>query len=333
MSTPLVSIIIPVYNSEPYLRETIQSALDQTWEPKEIIIVNDGSTDNSFEIAKSFESKQVKVFTQENRGASAARNKGLREAKGDYIQFLDGDDLLMPNKVALQVNQLAGKENMLSRCPAVYFNENTNNLDDLAISPAQLDCFKDSFDPFLFLLELYDPTNKFQNIVPIHCWLTPASLIKNTKWDESLTVNDDGEYFCRVVLLSKGILTEVNTLCLYRKYIKRDIPSLSGRLDEKSLDSQYRSLMLKRDHLTAFKKEITIDKIVAMNLVILLMRAYPEHKTLANIISDTIERLGGTIYDPVLGGRLIEEIKNKFGWKTARLCQFYYHKIVSIFAA
>ncbi|HZX58320.1 MAG TPA: glycosyltransferase family A protein, partial [Mucilaginibacter sp.] len=109
MDQPLVSIIIPVYNSEKHLAETISSALEQTWPNKEIIIVDDGSADNSLAIAKSFASENVKVFHQPNKGASAARNKGIQEAKGDYIQFLDADDLLMPNKIAAQVKQLAGK--------------------------------------------------------------------------------------------------------------------------------------------------------------------------------------------------------------------------------
>src|SRR5580698_4662849 len=95
---PLVSIIIPSYNSENHLAETIKSALSQTWVNKEIIIIDDGSTDSSVQIAKGFESN-VKVLVQKNKGASAARNAGLKEAKGDYIQFLDSDDLLSPDKI------------------------------------------------------------------------------------------------------------------------------------------------------------------------------------------------------------------------------------------
>src|ERR1700761_8333481 len=103
MSPALVSIIIPAYNSAAHLRETIQSALDQTWPEKEIIIVDDGSADHSLAIAKEFKRKDVRVFSQQNKGASAARNKGLREAKGDYIQFLDGDDLLDSLKIEKQL--------------------------------------------------------------------------------------------------------------------------------------------------------------------------------------------------------------------------------------
>ena len=80
---PLVSIIIPAYNSEKWIKPTIISALNQTWENKEIIVVDDGSTDNTYAVAKQFESKILKVITQDNAGACVARNKALNIAQGD----------------------------------------------------------------------------------------------------------------------------------------------------------------------------------------------------------------------------------------------------------
>src|SRR5438128_8633466 len=101
----LVSILIPVYNAESFVADAIQSALDQTWPAKEIIAVDDGSTDRSAEVLKSF-APRIKVIEQENRGASAARNRALREAQGEFIQYLDADDLLAPNKIKIQMNRL-----------------------------------------------------------------------------------------------------------------------------------------------------------------------------------------------------------------------------------
>jgi glycosyltransferase involved in cell wall biosynthesis len=103
----LVSILIPCYNSANWISETLASALAQTWQNKEIIVVDDGSTDNSLAVAKSFESPIVKVISQENRGASAARNRALQESQGDFIQYLDADDLLAPDKIERQVQRLA----------------------------------------------------------------------------------------------------------------------------------------------------------------------------------------------------------------------------------
>lgn len=103
----LVSILIPVYNSEKWIAETINSSINQTWSNKEIIIVDDGSTDNTLQIAREFQSKSLMVITQKtNRGASAARNNALSYAQGDYIQWLDADDLLHPNKIEYQFKQI-----------------------------------------------------------------------------------------------------------------------------------------------------------------------------------------------------------------------------------
>ncbi len=91
---PKISIIVPVYNCEKYLDEAIKSVLNQTLRELEVIIVNDGSTDNSLDIANKYSSidNRVKVLTQDNQGVSAARNLGLEAAKGEYIGFIDGDD-------------------------------------------------------------------------------------------------------------------------------------------------------------------------------------------------------------------------------------------------
>jgi glycosyltransferase involved in cell wall biosynthesis len=99
----LVSILIPAYNSEKWIGDTIQSAINQTWTRKEIIIVDDGSLDNTLKIAREYESKNIKVLSQENRGAASARNKAYSLAQGDYIQWLDSDDLLAQNKISEQM--------------------------------------------------------------------------------------------------------------------------------------------------------------------------------------------------------------------------------------
>lgn len=101
---PLVSILIACYNSEKWLAETLDSALAQTWKDLEIIIVDDGSTDNSLSVAKSFESSTVKVIYQKNKGQSAAENKALQEAQGDFIQYLDADDFYPLIKLNVKFN-------------------------------------------------------------------------------------------------------------------------------------------------------------------------------------------------------------------------------------
>lgn len=97
-----VSIIIPVYNGEKYIAEAIQSALDQDYQNKEIIVVNDGSLDKTEEICRRFFSK-ITYFYQENKGLGASRNRGVLLATGDYFAFLDCDDLWSPSKIKIQM--------------------------------------------------------------------------------------------------------------------------------------------------------------------------------------------------------------------------------------
>ncbi len=99
---PLVSVIIPVHNGEKYLAEAIESVLAQTWRPIEVIVVDDGSTDGSVNIARSY-GPRVRYCYQQNRGTGAARNKGIELAHGNFLAFLDQDDLWLEHKLTRQI--------------------------------------------------------------------------------------------------------------------------------------------------------------------------------------------------------------------------------------
>lgn len=108
MTEKLISVIVPVYNSEKFLKRTLQSILDQTYTNFELILINDGSTDQSGEICEEFaqNDSRVRVFHTENGGISVAQNKGLDEARGDYITFCDNDDLYHPQYLELLAGAL-----------------------------------------------------------------------------------------------------------------------------------------------------------------------------------------------------------------------------------
>ena len=110
MQQQLVTVIVPVYNSERYLENTLQSIFNQDYRPLEVIVVDDGSTDNSAKIARSF--KNIQYVYQVNQGPSAARNAGITIAQGSFIAFLDSDDTWMPHKLSLQVNYLLNNPNV-----------------------------------------------------------------------------------------------------------------------------------------------------------------------------------------------------------------------------
>jgi len=108
VSKPLVSVIIPVYNGERYLTQSIESVLAQTYHPTEIILVDDGSTDKTATLAKQYHG-QIRYVLQKNLGAGAARNLGVEFAQGRFLAFIDADDLWMPKKLAQQMAVLASE--------------------------------------------------------------------------------------------------------------------------------------------------------------------------------------------------------------------------------
>jgi len=126
MIRPLISIIIPCYNQGKYLEETVKSALASSYRPLEIVLVNDGSTDNSMEIAKKLEVNhpEIQVIAQPNGGVAKARNNGIAHAKGKYILPLDGDDLIAENYIQDAIETLeSNPEVKVVYCQAVKFNE------------------------------------------------------------------------------------------------------------------------------------------------------------------------------------------------------------------
>ena len=246
---PLVSVIIPVYNSEKYLGAAIENILSQRYTNIEILVIDDGSSDNSQSVARKFENKKVKIFAQTNKGASAARNNGLRQAKGEYIQFLDADDLLSSNKIEDQVKLLLENPAKIAICPTIHFFDG-ESLSEKAITD---EWYYNSFNkPSDFLIKLYGGYENEGAMIQPNSWLTPKKIIdKAGFWDERLSLDDDGEFFCRVILASTGIVCSINAINYYRKF--RDNNSLSAQVGDKAIKSALLSLELKQQHLSFFK--------------------------------------------------------------------------------
>ena len=122
MTNPLVSILIPCFNCEKYIKQAVESCLGQVWKEIEIIVVDDGSSDRSVEILNSIKDQRIKIILQENQGASAARNNAYKHSQGKYIQYLDSDDLLCRYKIKNQVMMLEReKPGMVALSNTVYF--------------------------------------------------------------------------------------------------------------------------------------------------------------------------------------------------------------------
>jgi len=194
---PLVSILIPAYNAEEWIADTIRSAVSQTWPRKEIIVVDDGSTDQTAAVASRFASNELKVVTLKNQGAAAARNHALQLSQGDFIQWLDADDLLAPDKIERQIAALGEVEDkrVLLSSPWAYFNYRPERA---RFVPTSL---WHDLSPVEWLLRKMGENLHMQTAT----WLTSRKLAEAAgPWDTRLISDDDGEYYCRVLLASKG---------------------------------------------------------------------------------------------------------------------------------
>lgn len=114
INTPLISVIIPNYNCAAYLKECLESVLQQSYKNMEIIVVDDGSTDNSKNVLLDY-GDQIRLFSTSNMGASAARNYGISKSKGEFVAFLDSDDVWEPNKLNLQIEKITN-----DNCDLIY---------------------------------------------------------------------------------------------------------------------------------------------------------------------------------------------------------------------
>ena len=200
-SHPRVSILIPCYNAIPFISETLDSVLAQTCTNWECIIVDDHSSDNSVNIINEYREKypnKFSLYINPRKGACAARNVAFEESKGTYIQYLDADDLLSPNKIEEQLKLFSQfGENILVNCKCGRF---TGNKESVKWEKQPID--KDYDHPIEWLTDSWMGNGMAAN----SCWLIPRHLIEKAgPWNESLQINQDGEFFSRVLIHAQAI--------------------------------------------------------------------------------------------------------------------------------
>lgn len=211
MAKPLVSILMPLYNAEQWVMDTIQCCLDQTYHNWELIVVDDGSTDNSCAIVgqiKEYDSR-IKLFRQKNSGACVARNTAFKHCKGDYVMYLDADDLISPDKIENQVHALSNEgPQSIAICAWEEFQATPSpTLSSRAI-------YKSYKNPIELLIEMWSDGSMLQT----SCYLVPRNLITSSNgWDKNITLNDDGEFFCRIIAKASKIVFVTNSAVYYRR--------------------------------------------------------------------------------------------------------------------
>jgi glycosyltransferase involved in cell wall biosynthesis len=313
---PLVSILIPAYNSQEWITETIQSALAQTWPKKEIIVVDDGSKDQTAEIAKRFESQGVRVVTQPNQGAAVARNTAFSLAQGDYIQWLDADDVLDPRKIENQVQQLDGlsKRTLLSGAWGHFIYRQS----------------KARFIPTLLWHDL-SPVEwlirKMGNNLQMQTdnWLVSRKLTEAAgPWDARLFRDNDGEYFCRVILASDNVKFVADAKSYYREAGFKSISYIAG--SNKKLESLFISMKLHIQYLRSIEESERTRAACVYYIRTWLHEFYPYRLDIAEQLKQMAAQLGGKAEDPCLSWKY-NWLVQLFGWDIGRRAQLTLPKL------
>lgn len=240
----LVSIIIPTYNYSKYIPRTIESITNQSYDNIDIIVVDDGSTDNTRQVVLNITDLRLRYFYQENQGANAARNRGIREAKGDYLLFLDADDVLEPDHISayLTVARENFGANIYGPWAKGWFDNN-----DFIVDFAKGKC------PGVDLLEHWIVNWWVQTC----CVLWPRTNIELTGgWDETLHANQDGDIAMRALIEGVPFVYAENAPVAKIVMHNDEIRSISSTKSEKTLESRYR-VLIKIEQLLIEKKKLS----------------------------------------------------------------------------
>jgi glycosyltransferase involved in cell wall biosynthesis len=316
---PLVSILIPAYNAERWIKETIGSSLGQTWPNKEIIVVDDGSTDETLRIARQFESTGVRVVTQPNQGAAVARNTAFSLAQGDYIQWLDADDVLHPHKVERQLRRTENglSERTLLSGAWAYFMYRPS---------------KARFVPTLLWNDLSPVewlTRKMDNSLHMQTdnWLVSRALTEAAgPWDCRLFRDNDGEYFCRVILASDGIVFVPDAKSYYRSAGVKSV-SYIGKSNKK-LESLFLAMKLHIQYLRSLEDSERTRSACVNYLQTWLPSFYPDRLDLVHEAQQLADSLGGQLSVPKASWKYAW-IEKLFGFAAAKHTDLYYNRTKS----
>jgi glycosyltransferase involved in cell wall biosynthesis len=306
MSLPKVSVLIPCYNAEKYVGETLESVFRQTWPEIEVIVVDDGSTDGSAAVVRSFARPNLRMVRQTNRGSTAARNVCCARATGDFVQFLDADDLIEPDKIALQMERLRTAPRCIASAEWGRFYrtplETQFHAGPVGCDLAPVDWLVLSAMGMMF------PA----------LWLIPMPIIRAIgSWNEDLSLADDMEYFTRAVLASERILFCAGARCQYRSGIPG---SLSGGRSPRALASQFKVIDLCESHVRAVEDAERVRFVFALLWQRLAHFAYPYDRPTAIQALNRAAALHPIRIRPG-GGLRFRVLSRVIGWRAARILQ------------
>ncbi len=313
MKSPLVSIIISAYNAEKYVGQTIDSVLAQTYDNIEVIVVNDGSKDNTISILNSYSDK-INIVNQENKGQDAALNNGFKHCKGDYIKFMDSDDLINPEMIEIQVNSLsdANEDYVAYGEWSRFYNDDINTSD---------------FTPLSYWKDMasIDFLTANPDGVMLQCgiMLIPRKIVEKAGlWDERLILFNDTEFFGRILTCSKGVKFSNGARLFYRSGLSA---SISTQRSRKFFESTFLATQLLEQTLLSVEDSYRVRLLLVNTYFNQYFEMYPSFKDLQDGHLKKIKKLGVKHRKPY-GGAIFYILSGILGWRTAKRIQLLMYK-------
>lgn len=282
----LISIIVPVFNSSLYLRETIDCIINQSYSHFEAIFIDNCSTDDSVKIIESYSDSRIILAYEKRKGACFARNLGFSLSRGEIIQYLDSDDLLTKDYLERKVH--AFRSNGLKKVVFSRLASFDSDISSFRYLSKKLE--KNYSSGLLMLIDMA----RFQQPSQISAWTISRDLqIKSGDWDNSLLRNQDGEMLMRLLINSDGtiFLSDINS------FYRNSSNSISKNFSIKALQSLYLSFNSYQLHMLGVNKSKAVVRAVQqfyLSLVII-----PEATNLREIV---FHHVFGLKCKPIMGG-------------------------------
>lgn len=323
---PKISVIIPVFNAQKYLLESIGSVLNQTLKEIEIIVINDGSTDQTLEILESISIKDSRliILNQKNSGQAIASNKALEIAKGEYIKYFDADDLMNETHLESMYLKIVNKGDVLVSCKwARFYNDEIINARFIPCS---------TWKNLNSVDWLTNAMSEKYDMMPLWLWLIPKKLLLNLGgWDERLTLNNDFEFSIRILTNARFVYFEEDAIIFYRSGHSNTLSSIKS---EKLYEQAFLSAKLGCNQLLKISKDSKMKLLCANKYAYWLQEIYPKYPILRKKIEFEIKNLGGAnrVFQD---SKFMLYLQKIIGWKWAkRLKMFFYNlgyaKLLSI---
>lgn len=205
-----ISVVIPVYNKGFILNETLNSVLQQTFTNFEIIIINNGSTDNSLEVLSKFNDSRIHIYSQENKGAAAARNLGIEKSSGEFIAFLDADDYWFPN----HLEELINLEKQFPNCGCYCSRYQIKNTKNSVVYPT----FKNISSEFIGIVENYFASNyPFKINITLNQMISKKIITEMGCFTEGITNGQDLELWTKIGI-KYPVAIHNKTTAIYNNY-------------------------------------------------------------------------------------------------------------------